>query len=233
MVDDAQAELSLAGTPTGALVRADELPAVMVQAAEAFLAERTEQQSEAWRLAELEDGPQLVLGRLGLGRISPVNEGEILPNPAPRSEAAGAVVVTVPLGVLGVEQAEVLAEVAEGGVRVTPWRSVVVPGVAVSAVVERLEAVGLVLDAGSAWNGVTSCAGRPGCGKARADVRGEARRVVPRLGAGRAVHWSGCERRCGRPGTEFVDVLALEDGGYSVDGVVGELDVEINKVRAL
>ncbi len=234
MVDDVQAELSLAGAPTGVLVRTDELPALMVAAAEAFLAERTEQQSEAWRLAELTDAPQRVLMRMGLGRISPVDEGELLPNPAPRSEVGGggAVVVTVPWGVLGSEQAEVLAEVAEGELRVTPWRSVVVPGVVVGAVVERLEAVGLVLDAGSAWNGVTSCAGRPGCGKARADVRSEARRVVPRLGAGRAVHWSGCERRCGRPGTEFVDVLALEDGGYSVDGVVGELDVEINKVRA-
>ncbi len=143
-------------------------------------------------------------------------------------------VVTVPLGVLGSEQAEALAGV--GGVRVTPWRSVVAPGVGprdMDGVVGRLEAVGLVLEADSAWGGVTSCAGLPGCGKARADVRGEARRVVPRLKGGRAVHWSGCERRCGRPGTEYIDVLALEGGGYSVDGVVGEVDVEINKVRAL
>jgi precorrin-3B synthase len=146
-------------------------------------------------------------------------------------EGGVAVVVTVPLGVLGAEQAEALAEVAGSRVlRVTPWRSVVVPDV---GDVQRLQAVGLVVEAGSSWNGVTSCAGRPGCGKAMGDVRGEARRVVPRVGNGRVVHWSGCERRCGRPGGEFVDVLALDDGRYSVDGVVGDVEGLINRARAL
>jgi precorrin-3B synthase len=140
-------------------------------------------------------------------------------------------VVAVPLGVLSAEQAVALAEVGEQ-VRVTPWRSVVVAEVVdADSAVERLTRVGLVLEASSPWNGVTSCAGAPGCAKALADVRGDARRVVPGWAAGkRAVHWSGCERRCGRPGGEFVDVLALAGGGYSVDGVAMTVNEVGNKV---
>jgi len=35
-----------------------------------------------------------------------------------------------------------------------------------------------------------------------------AAKIMPQL----PVHWSGCERRCGKPTTPFVDVLATEDG---------------------
>ena len=103
---------------------------------------------------------------------------------------------------------------AQVGVRITPWRSVVVPAVAG----ERLERVGLVTRPDSVWNGVTACAGRPGCAKALADVRADAARMTPNMRRdGRPVHWSGCERRCGKPAGEFVDVLAVGNG-YLVDG---------------
>lgn len=235
MVDGERGELVLAGVATGVLVEAERVAEVMVAAAEAFLVERAEQQSEAWRLTELVEGPQRVLNRLELEDAELSAEtGE---RPTGRSAVAGGfeglgggngVVVGVPLGVLGSEQALALAGVG-AELRVTPWRSVVVGGVVdADRAVRRLTGVGLVLEASSPWNGVTSCAGRPGCGKALADVRGDARRVVPGWGAGgRAVHWSGCERRCGRPGGEFVDVLALAGGGYSVDGVA----MEVNEVR--
>lgn len=150
-----------------------------------------------------------------------------------------ALVATVPLGSLGPGQVGALVESAErgsgergsGGIRVTPWRSVVLPGLVeadVDAVVERLAAVGLVVEADSPWNGVTACAGRPGCAKALADVRGDARRLTPRMSAQmsagrRAVHWSGCERRCGKPSGEFVDVVAVSNG-YAVNGSVASSD---------
>lgn len=315
MVDGERGELLLAGVATGVLVAVERAAEVMVAAADAFLAERAEQQSEAWRLAELTDGPQRVLARLGLevsANGTPVPVVQAIAGPGERGRGlavagrftdlvgAEVLVVAVPLGVLEAEQAVVLAEVAEQAdaldgqrpvLRVTPWRSVVVAGVkGAEDAVRRLEAAGLVLEPSSPWNGVTSCAGRPGCAKALADVRGDARRVVPGWptpppaesaaapagsaavpaesaaapaesaavraesagapaesaaapsepaalpagsgavpagsgrGAGRRVHWSGCERRCGRPGGGFVDVLALAGGGYSVDGVATEVD---------
>jgi precorrin-3B synthase len=196
----------------------------MVAAAEAFLAERAAQGSEAWRIAELNDGAARIFSRLGVVAVDPVE----LPNSGP--VVAGlherALVAAVPLGSLGREQAAALVEVAEGGlggIRVTPWRSVVLGGLAdAAAAVARLEEVGLVIEPESPWNGVTACAGQPGCAKALADVRADAGRVTPGTPAGRrAVHWSGCERRCGRPAGQFVDVVAVSNG-YSVDGIFAE-----------
>jgi precorrin-3B synthase len=224
MVDSTHGELVLAGVRTGVLLDAGRVAEVMVAAAEAFLVERAAQGSEAWRLAELADGPRAVRMRLGLEAAAEVPPAVSCPTPAAGPFGRG-VVATVPLGVLGAEQAEVLADAADE-VRVTPWRSVVVVG---EPAVSQLAAVGLVVEETSPWNGVTSCAGRPGCAKALADVRGDARRVVPGWSAGRkAVHWSGCERRCGKPGGEFVDVVALPGGGYAVDGVA----MGVDKVRA-
>jgi precorrin-3B synthase len=234
MVDAGRGELALAGVATGVLVAAERVAGVMVAAAEAFLVERAAQGVEAWRLGELEDGGRMVRMRLGLGA-----EGAVQPDTqavgcggavagASEGPAGGGVVVTVPLGVLGVGQAEALAA-AGGEVRVTPWRSVVVVGVVdEEQTVRRLTEVGLVLEGASPWSGVTACAGRPGCGKALADVRGDARRVVPGWPSGGRVHWSGCERRCGKPGKEFVDVVALAGGGYAVDGVA----MGVDEVRA-
>ncbi|GAB2607965.1 nitrite/sulfite reductase [Kribbella endophytica] len=203
-----QVALLLAGEETGVRLAPAEAPRVMLRAAEAFLEERDGE----WRLSELAAGVAKVLSRLGYSSRSskdlmpagePVRAGLYTP---------GLLVATVPLGSLGPEQAAVLAEAEQ--LRVTPWRSVVVVG----GDVDRLQQTGLVVDSESPWTRVTACAGKPGCGKALADVRRDARRVTPTLQPGRRpVHWSGCERRCGQPAGDFVDVLALTDG-YSVDG---------------
>jgi precorrin-3B synthase len=68
-----------------------------------------------------------------------------------------------------------------------------------------------VLDPLSPWLRVTACAGRPGCAKSLADVRSDAtsavaNRTLPADGARQ--HWAGCERRCGRPPGDVVDVVA-------------------------
>jgi precorrin-3B synthase len=202
-----QAALLLAGVDTGVRLAPAEAPQVMLQAAEAFLDERDGE----WRLGELADGVAKVLNRLGRSRSSAQQ--------MPVSEAVKAgvygpelLVATVPLGSLGPEQAAALAEAEQ--LRITPWRSVVVVG----GDSGRLQDTGLVVDSESPWTRVTACAGKPGCGKALADVRRDARRTTPMLQPGhRPVHWSGCERRCGQPAGDFVDVLALADG-YSVDG---------------
>jgi precorrin-3B synthase len=204
-VNDRAAVLSLGSR--GVRVRWSDVAVLMVAAAEAFLAERD---GDEWRIADLEDGERRILNRLGLQAT------EELPATSTTVGAGlhgNALVVTVPMGSLTQEQAGVLTEVAEE-IRITPWRSVVL--LAVST--EELERVGLVTAAGSVWEGVTACAGRPGCAKALADVRGDAARVVPGMRRdGRRVHWSGCERRCGKPSGEFVDVVAVGNS-YLMDG---------------
>ncbi|GAA1544355.1 precorrin-3B synthase [Kribbella lupini] len=216
-----QVALLLAGDDTGVRLTPAEAPQVMLRAAEAFLDERDGE----WRLGELADGVAKVLSRLGYSRAAqqlteePPAAGPVSAVALPKGKPVRAgvygpelLVATVPLGSLGPEQAAVLAEAEQ--LRVTPWRSVVVVG----GDSGRLQDTGLVVDSESPWTRVTACAGKPGCGKALADVRRDARRTTPALQPGhRPVHWSGCERRCGQPAGDFVDVLALADG-YSVDG---------------
>jgi len=126
-----------------------------------------------------------------------------------------ALVAVVPLGRLGAAQADLIAGLADE-VQLTPWRSVVVPDLAEDAVDDAavdLHRTGFVFDAGSPWARVTACAGRPGCAKSLADVRADVVAAVTAgdLPAGRS-HWAGCERRCGRPRGEVVDVVATADG---------------------
>ncbi|MGW7684395.1 precorrin-3B synthase [Kribbella sp. NPDC054772] len=203
-VDEQTGVLTL-GT-RGVRVEWGQVPELMLAAAEAFLAVRDQE----WRIAELAEGAERILDRLGLSATA------VAPAEATRVTAGvhgAALVVTVPLGSLTQEQAVALTQVADE-IRVTPWRSVVVPADSAG-----LEDVGLVTTPDSVWEGVTACAGRPRCAKALADVRADATQLMPGMRRdGRRVHWSGCERRCGKPAAGFVDVLAVSDG-YLVDGV--------------
>jgi precorrin-3B synthase len=202
-VDERTALLSVGAR--GVRVEWAEVPELMLAAAEAFLAVRDEE----WRIAEVAGGAERVFERLG------VRADEPLPTDTTRVAAGrhgSALVVTVPLGSLTQAQAAALTRAGDE-VRITPWRSVVVPATATG-----LEEVGLVTMPDSPWEGVTACAGRPGCAKALADVRADAAKLLGKLAPrSRRVHWSGCARRCGKPAGEFVDVLAVEDG-YLVDG---------------
>jgi precorrin-3B synthase len=210
--------LLLAGVPTAASGGAD----LLLRATTAFLAERAAQGSRAWRLGELEDGPARVAARLGTRLTAPAPPQ---PRAAVRAPVPGrvaqvdgrvAIVVIVPLGLLTGDRSAALAAVANE-IIVTPWRTVVVPDVPMDEAdrtTARLAAAGLVADPASPWAGVTACAGRPGCAKALADVRADARAAVAGAAGpgGLPVHWVGCERRCGAPKGRHVEMLATADG---------------------
>jgi len=126
----------------------------------------------------------------------------------------GAALVCAPvLGEMSAAQVRVLAATAPRVV-VTPWRTVVLPD-APSGADARLAAAGFVVDPASPVPLVSACAGRPGCAKALADVRADARAG---LAAGRfaeRVHLSGCARRCGSPRGPHRALVALADGQYT------------------
>src|SRR4051794_37089222 len=227
-LDAGTVALLLAGTDTGLRAPPDGAVALALAAPRAFLDERAAQGGTAWRLAELADGPGTVAARLD--RDNPARERVAVPG-APAGGPAGAVtqadgrvaVIGVdPLGRLAAAQAELLARLAPE-VQLTPWRSVVVPDLAADAVDDAavaLHRTGVVVDEDSPWTRVTACAGRPGCAKSRADVRADAAAAVAAgaLPAGGArQHWAGCERRCGRPRGDVVDVIAT-DLGYRIGG---------------
>ncbi|MBO4273641.1 precorrin-3B synthase, partial [Microbispora triticiradicis] len=153
--------------------------------------------------------------------------------PSAQVDGRVALDVIVPLGRLTAGQAGLLADLAAGEVRLTPWRTVVLPDLApeaVGPVTEALAGAGLVIDPASPYARLSACTGRPGCAKALADVQADAVRwaesgVPPEppgvrppgaepLDAG-LIHWAGCERRCGRPRGRVTDVVATT-GGYEV-----------------
>lgn len=211
--------LLLGGTDSGLRSGPDGAVALALAATRAFLDVRAVDGGTAWRVKELADGAARIAAVLGGPHAGP------LPVPgAPATGPAGpvtqddgrtALVAVVPLGRLTARQADLLAATAGGDLQVTPWRSVVVPDLPDARSAGSLSAAGLVLDPGSAWLRVTACAGRPGCAKSLADVRGDVARAVsggslPAEGARQ--HWVGCERRCGHPSGEVVDVVATPSG---------------------
>jgi precorrin-3B synthase len=158
-----------------------------------------------------------------LGNLPPWAAGWARRPPVPRAPQGGVghgarPVVTVPFGAIGPRQWGALAELAgrlePRELRLTPWRSVVVPG-ATPEQIERLAETGLVSDPTSPWTRVAACIGRPGCAKSHADVRHDAAAHIDEAHPTLPTYWSGCERRCGHPVGPYVDVVARPDGAYT------------------
>jgi precorrin-3B synthase len=222
----APGELLVAGVETGLVVAAADAVAVLLDAAEAFLALRAADGGTAWRAAELAEAPARIAAALArLCRESHVQDVRrpergfqdnhaARPGPVPRADGGTALVVAPLLGELTAAQLRLLADTGPTAV-VTPWRTLVLPAPHLAAA--ELAAAGLVVEPGPAAD-VSACAGRPGCAKALADVRADTLAAIGRLPAGR-VHVSGCARRCGAPRGRHVDAVALVDGGYLIDGI--------------
>jgi precorrin-3B synthase len=230
-LDDGRGDVAALGADVTAIVRPGggvvegfavaDVPAAMLAVAEAFLVERAVQGLPAWRVDELGGGREALRTRVQVALGARAAAVEVpAPPPAPAGpvrqlDGRTALVVLAPLGRLTAEQIERIADDASTA-RITPWRSVVIPDLdAPAGVAARLAAVGLGVDAGSRWRGVSACTGRPGCAKSLADVQADAAAELGRW-PGRVVHWSGCERRCGRPRDTSVDAVATSDG-YRID----------------
>ncbi|WP_431957224.1 precorrin-3B synthase [Nocardia lijiangensis] len=232
--------LLLAGADTGIRGTGAEAVDLVLAAAEGFL----EASSGQWRLHEIADGPARIVESLGLTpgaeRVEIEAAQDIPIGWLDQHDGLVALGAGVRLGALDARLAEFLAAV-ERPVIVTPWRSLVIADLdewSAEQVVRVLAPMGLIFDAASPWLHVSACAGQPGCAKSLTDVRAdvttavESGRVLPEGAstdtAGEQVvsaddvtiagrqHWSGCERRCGRPRGDVTDVVATPDG-YRVD----------------
>ncbi|MFD0363069.1 precorrin-3B synthase [Nocardia sp. GCM10030253] len=239
-VDTAEFALLLAGRDTGIRVSANDAVDVMLAAAHSFL----DLSSGQWRLHEIADGVERVADLLGLapgadrlelGATHDIPIGWLTQDNGLVSLGAG-----VRLGSLPARTAEFIAAV-ERPVLVTPWRSLVITDLdewPAEQVVRVLAPMGLIFDANSPWLLVSACAGQPGCAKSITDVRADASAAVESghvqpdptttdastatifaadaVTVGGRQHWSGCDRRCGRPRGAVTDVVATPDG-YRVD----------------
>jgi precorrin-3B synthase len=220
----------LGGADVGVRAPGERVVETMVRAAHGFLAERAGREPRPWRLREIPDGAERIAARLPGPRekATPPDRGSsVAPEALVGVLGGSAVGALVPLGRLTGVHVTVLAPAER--LAVTPGGGVVVLDLAPEAAyrwVQDLKEAGLVTERDSKWVGITTCAGRPGCAKALADVRADAERAA-RFVDGRPVHWVGCARGCGSPATPHVRVEATSDGyrvdGDPVDGDLGEV----------
>lgn len=213
---DGSYALLLAGLDSGVRIGRGAVVSTLLDCAAAFV----ELRRSEWRLAEFDGGADRVIERLGL------DAGPVLALPAPvevppigwLDQVDGRVALAAGLanGILGARLAEFLAAI-DRPLIVTPWRSLIVCDLdeePAEQVVRVLAPMGLIFDEASPWIRVSSCTGSPGCAKSQADVRADLAaavdaRMTPR---DERQHWSGCERRCGRPKGEVTDVVATGIG---------------------
>jgi precorrin-3B synthase len=162
-------------------------------------------------------------------RLSEVTPGEIERSHAPSRRPIGvlaqrgpghAMIGAMPvLGRLSVQQLQTIARVAEdfsepeaqAEVRLTPWRSVVIPNIPhhrASVALKDLEHVGLAVDVADPALSVVACAGSTGCPSSFTDTQRDARTMIETLRTtstrvGFSVHFSGCSKRCADSTTVF------------------------------
>lgn len=212
----------VAGADTGLRVPLERAVEALVTAAATFLRLRGSGDGAAWRVRELPDAVEVMAAALrAFGHWVPPEPVPVAEHPVIGTHHADdgrkiACVAPV-LGQLDAATLRLIADIVGlvGEVVVTPWRTILLRGVSDSDVA-ALARAGLVTDPADPAAGISACAGMPGCVKSRADVRADALRATPDLPSGVRAHFSGCERRCGRPREAHRDVLA-EDGGYRVD----------------
>lgn len=215
-----QGVVFVGGCDAGRRIAAEAAVPTLLELAHRFLAVAEAGEKPAWHIRELPNPAELLDG---IGQPCDIRR-PASEHPLPFGAVAGAAHVGIPLGMLDLAQAATIHHLApecgSGGVVVTPWRSVLIPGAADR--LDELAAAGLVTALGSVWQTLTACYGKP-CNNALVDTRDIAWAVArqhpeafPEL-----VHLSGCDRVCGEPGGQHVGLVAPRDATSVLEAVVG------------
>ena len=180
----------------------EEAVAAMLDRARCFL--RVRDDESHWNVRDLPPESPVFAG------LAPVDVDAALPptpgRHTPDGARHGAFVLGVPLGMLTIEQIDLLRRVAEEVV-VTPWRSIVVRTADVD--LDLFAAGGFAVAARSPWATLSACVGAPWCRRTdtpTVELTTSAARSLP-IDSPRT-HVVGCERACGRPAGEHRLVIA-------------------------
>ncbi|HHU45561.1 MAG TPA: precorrin-3B synthase [Actinomycetales bacterium] len=222
-------ELIVAGKPCGVGADRDHAVELLMTATRAWARLR----GDAWRIAESDKAEEVVEAakESSASTVGEPSDAESFAIAHPGTEGIGwvdqpdgrvSLTAGLRFGILPARLARAIAQ-TRVPVHVTPWYSLVLHDldeVIAEQVVRVMAPNGLIFDRKSTWLRVSACTGRPGCPKSLADTRGDAAHAIAqaRLPEGR-VHFSGCERRCGRPKGGYLDYLAVGDGEYEVTSV--------------
>ena len=108
----------------------------------------------------------------------------------------------------GQTDAPALAALADcGALRLTPWRMLLVEGLAAPPGIP-----GLIHDPDDPLLNVIACTGAPGCPQALGETRALARDLAPQVLPGMTLHVSGCAKGCAHPGPTDLTLTATGHG---------------------
>lgn len=109
---------------------------------------------------------------------------------------------------LGQITATALESLAEcGGLRMTPWRMVVIEGAT-----DMPEIEGIITDPDDPILRIVACTGAPQCKQGLGATRPLARQIAVHLAPGQMLHVSGCAKGCAQPRITTPTVTAVENG---------------------
>jgi precorrin-3B synthase len=128
-----------------------------------------------------------------------------MPRPRPGLVSSGAL-VGIAFGQLSAAALVLLAR-RSAGLRITPWRMILV-----ERAQEMPQFEGLVIDADDPRLSINACTGAPVCPQAHAETRALATALGPHLGVGASLHVSGCAKGCAHPGISAITLVATKDG---------------------
>lgn len=217
------------------------VPAVALRLARAFVEARA-MQAELHRMRDLVAavGAGAITLQAGLERVDPASariksSADLPPRGVGPLDTAGVLGVAAAFGRLDAAQLDALARGAARagvtGLRLTPWRAVLVPGLG-RAALDRLAAdcaaAGWIVDPADPRLRIAACAGAPGCRRGTTPVLDDAASWSRLLGvgAGIALHVSGCAKGCAHPGSAPLTLVAAE-GRYGLvpDGTAADAPV--------
>jgi precorrin-3B synthase len=223
--------IQLDGSTLAALTTRRMLAETVKALALAFLRLSRDRREPPRRMAALlrEIGEAAVFATAGLTPVAMPRDRNVLsrtpigfvPLPAP---AAGCFGVGLPFGRIEADALIGLAELSErhgdGTLRATPWRALLLAGIAVTdthRLAAEVEALGLIADAADPRLSIFACVGAPACSSASVDARGDANRLAAALPImeGRRLHVSGCIKSCAHRGAASLTLVG-RDGRYDL-----------------
>ena len=144
--------------------------------------------------------------------LPPELAGDALPAPAIRppdaGECGGLHFVGAAFGQMPAAALARLAALAQGPIRVTPWRMLALAPAEPEALAADPD---LIARPGDPLARVIACTGAPGCPQASVATRPLARRLAGRLAPGATLHVSGCAKGCAHP--QAADVTLVGRAG--------------------
>ena len=199
--DDGQWTIWIDGENQGAACEPACVPDAMLRLARHFAV------NGARRMRELvkSSGSGAIFAAAGLvADIPPVHRAEADPiGFRPYQGPRGSFGFGVPFGAMNAAALDRLATISEqfgdATLRISPWRTVLIAGVAAAHAPELSQATnGLITDPEDPRRQITACTGQPRCAAATVDARGDAALLAAIRYPGR-VHVSGCAKGCAHP----------------------------------